>query len=91
MVIANPVEDNELFTRIFDEVYDQYQKGHLTADIDQWSAKLALAIPEQETAKKPATSTCKGIAETAETVNQSGIVTSEQSVAQTLNEAFDLT
>ena len=46
--MAFPVEDNELFTRFFDGVYNQYQKGYSTADIDQLNPNLALAIPGAE-------------------------------------------
>ena len=39
--IPGHVEDTDLFTKIFNEVYDQYQQGHLTEEIDQLSAILA--------------------------------------------------
>ena len=43
---AGPIEDTDLFNKIFDEGYGHYQKEDLTEEIDQLSAKLALAIPE---------------------------------------------
>ena len=30
---ADPVEDTELFNKIFDEIYEQYQKEHTTEEI----------------------------------------------------------
>ena len=51
---AGPVEDTDLFNRIFDDIYEQYQKGYMTKEIDQLSAKLASVIPKQESAKKSA-------------------------------------
>ena len=43
---ADHVGDNDLFTKLFEEIYDHYQKGHMTEEIDQSRAKLALTIPE---------------------------------------------
>ena len=51
------VKENDLFTKIFDEMYDKYQKGYMIEEIDQLNAKLALAIPEQELAVTAATMT----------------------------------
>ena len=72
--ISGPVEDNDFFIRITDEVYDQYKKGPSTADIDQLSAKLALAIPEQESFEAPCTPASESIHDTAD---QLSIVTAE--------------
>ena len=55
-------------------MYEQYQKGHLATDIDLLSAKLVLAIPEQESAEALTTTASKGIADIAD---QSGMVTSK--------------
>ena len=52
---AGPVNDTNLFDKIFDEIYEQYQKGYTTWEIDQLSAKLASVIPEKESAETPAT------------------------------------
>ena len=42
---GGPFEDADLSNKIFEEVYEQYQKRHTTEEIDWLSAKLALAIP----------------------------------------------
>ena len=71
-------------------MYDQYQEGHSTSDIDKLSAKLALAIPEKESAETPATTAGESKADTAETADQSDIMTAEHSVSHTLDRNTDL-
>ena len=51
---AVPVEDTDLFTNIFNEVHEEHQEGHMTKETDQLRAKVALAIPKQESAESPA-------------------------------------
>ena len=53
--VAGPVDDTEMFTKLSDEVFQQYQKSQMTEEIDQLNTILALAIPEQKSAKTLAT------------------------------------
>ena len=52
---GGPVENTNLFNKIFAEVYEQYPKGFTTKEIDQPSSKLASVIPEWESTEMPAT------------------------------------
>ena len=69
--IGAPIEASDLFIKRFDELCEQYYKGHMTEGL----TKLALAIPEQESVEMPA-ATVKGI-DAAETAYQSIILTVE--------------
>ena len=51
---ASTVETIDLFNKLIDKVYEQYLKRNVTEEIDQLSAKLALAILWQESASTPA-------------------------------------
>ena len=54
---AGLIEDTELFHKIFNKIYEQYQKGYTTEGIGQLSAKLVSVIPQQKSAETPATKT----------------------------------
>ena len=69
---------------------NQYQKGHASADIDRLSAKLALAIPEEESVKTSTTKANESIADTDETAEQLCIITVEHSVIHMLEKHTDL-
>ena len=89
-------EDTNLFSKMSDRLDEHYQKGHIIEKIDQLSAKLASAIPEQESAETPATTV--GCADAAGTADQSvtltaeptADVTAECSVTITLNSDIGL-
>ena len=52
---TGPIKVTNLSNKIFDEVYEQYQKGYMTENIDKLRTKMALAIPEEESTIMPAT------------------------------------
>ena len=87
-ITMSSIADPGLFSKILNELYNQFQKGHTTEKTDQVSAQLALQKPKQESAETPATTW--GTANTAEqsfrlTVEPTANMRAECSVTLSIN------